>query len=148
MLEQRTFVTVPGMLDKRDVAAAIKELRGGRTQKEVAEQAGIDRPTWNQYEKARAMPKRTNFHKILQGLGCTQRELDETIMAAWRKRLDEEHPPETPDSGRVMSTAELEDALGDAEPVDELHRRIRRHTTGLALHLEALLLFLRDVVKD
>lgn len=147
MLEQGTFVTVSGMLDKRDVAAAIKELRGGRTQKEVAEQAGIDRPTWNQYEKARAMPKRTNFRKILQGLGCTQRELDETIMAAWRKRLDEEHPPEKSDSAG-MSAEEFEGVLGETEPVDEYHRRVRRHTSGLAYHLEALLLFLRDVVKD
>lgn len=133
------------MFDKRDVAAAIKKLRGSRTQKQVAEQAGIDRPTWNQYEKARAMPKRANFRKILQGLGCTQRELDEAIMAAWRKRLDEEHPPGEEDG--VGGVAVFPSRAGAQEPVDEFHRRVHRHTSALAFHLEAILLLVRDVVR-
>lgn len=145
MLHVGTFVTVPGMLDKRDVAAAIKKLRGGRTQKEVAEQAGIDRPTWNQYEKARAMPKRANFRKILQGLECTQRELDESIMAAWRRRLDAEVPSNLSGDDGAVEGAE---AIAAKEPVDEYHRRVRHHTSALASHLEALLLFLRDAVRD
>lgn len=144
MLQERTFVTVRGMLDKQDVATAIKKLRGGRTQKEVAEKAGIDRPTWNQYEKARAMPKRTNFRKILEGLGCTQRELDESIIAAWRQRLDAEDP----DGARPDGGTSFPDPPGAGEPEDEYHRQVRRHTSALALHLEALLLYLRDVMKD
>lgn len=134
------------MFDKRDVALAIRKLRGTRTQKEVADAAGVDRPTWNQYEKARAMPKRANFDKIADGLGVPPRRLDEEIMKAWRERLDREHPATAgsapgADAGRVETG-------GDAgEGGDDFEQAVRRHTDGLARHVRALVFTLRDELR-
>lgn len=132
------------MLDKRDVAAAIRQLRGGRTQKDVAEHAGIDRPTWNQYEKAHAMPKRENFRKIIEGLGCTQREFDEAMIAAWRQRLDEEHPLPEPE---LLAVDRFRDS-DLPEPQDPYHQQVRHHTGALAFHVEALMLLLRNEITQ
>jgi len=76
------------MIEAEDYAAAVRELRGERTQKECALAAGIDRPTWNLYERGKATPKRKNYAKLARGLGVTETELTEAVIEAWRERMD------------------------------------------------------------
>jgi transcriptional regulator with XRE-family HTH domain len=130
------------MFDKRDVALAIRKLRGARTQKEVADLAGIDRPTWNQYEKARAMPKSANFDKLAEGLGCTSRQLDEAIMRAWRERLDREQPESKRGEGD-----ETGGRPATPDGADAFEHSVRHHVDAMAHHLHALFLSLRDELR-
>lgn len=77
----------PPMFEPRDYAAAIRRLRGKRTQKHCAEVGGIDRPTWNQYERGKAVPTH-NYNRVARGLGVTPIELTEAVIEAWRRRHD------------------------------------------------------------
>lgn len=85
------------MFEPRDYAAAIRALRGEkRTQKECAFAAGIDRPTWNQYEKGKVIPGKQNYAKVARGLGVTEPELTEAVIGAWRERMDRTLSPAAP----------------------------------------------------
>lgn len=77
------------MFEPEDFASTIRELRGERTQKACAEVAGISRSTWNQYEQAKTTPKR-NYAALARGLGVTEDDLTEAIIAAWRERTGRE----------------------------------------------------------
>lgn len=76
------------MVRKEDMATTIKRIRGQRTQKECAERAGIDRPTWNQYEKGHSMPSERNFPKILTGLDIDEEEFDRVLVEVMLYRLE------------------------------------------------------------
>src|SRR4051794_31375591 len=56
------FATTPGpiislMRDPRDLASAIKQLRGDRSQREVAAKAEVDPSTWSLYEAGDRGPR-------------------------------------------------------------------------------------------
>lgn len=74
------------MLIKMDLATALKKLRGSRTQKEVARQAELSPSTWNQYEKARRLPKEESWPKLARGLGCSMEELWDAVLIAYQER--------------------------------------------------------------
>jgi len=74
------------MLIKVDLATALKKLRGSRTQKEVARLGGLSPSTWNQYEKARRLPKEESWPKLARGLGCSVEELWDALVAAYQER--------------------------------------------------------------
>jgi transcriptional regulator with XRE-family HTH domain len=122
------------MVTKQDVALAIKKLRGHRTQKAVAEAAGVDRPTWNQYEKARAMPKHANFDKIADGLGCTPEELDRAIIEEWRRRLQRTSPGSVPTSSPLGAAT----AVAPVPPLGDLPEGAGHHVAAVTAHLLAL----------
>lgn len=74
------------MLIKVDLATALKKLRGSRTQKEVARKAELSPSTWNQYEKARRLPKEESWPKLARGLGCSVEELWDEVVTAYQER--------------------------------------------------------------
>lgn len=82
----RRFCYLLGMLIKVDLATALKKLRGGRTQKEVARKAELSPSTWNQYEKARRLPKEESWPKLARGLGCSVEELWDEVVTAYQER--------------------------------------------------------------
>ena len=56
--------------------ATIRMLRGARTQKEVAEAAGIPASTWSKIERGQQNPREKTFARIAGGLGLTPEELE------------------------------------------------------------------------
>jgi|GEM_PF-5333082 len=74
------------MLIKVDLATALKMLRGSRTQKEVARQAGLSPSTWNQYEKAKRLPKEESWPKLARGLDCSLDDLWDQVVVAYQER--------------------------------------------------------------
>lgn len=82
----RRFCYLLGMLIKMDLATALKKLRGSRTQKEVARRAELSPSTWNQYEKARRLPKEESWPKLARGLGCSEEELWDEVVIAYHER--------------------------------------------------------------
>lgn len=76
------------MLRNQDVGRAIRQLRGERTQAELARRAGVTRQTWNAYENGRRMPSASNWPRILEALDAEEPELDRAIIAAWIERID------------------------------------------------------------
>jgi transcriptional regulator with XRE-family HTH domain len=86
-------------VNPEDLANAIKELRGKRRQREVAERAQIDPATWSAYEQGTRFPRRHDrFEDIARGLGVSELVLSETMFRYTRKRLgvttDNRTPPD------------------------------------------------------
>ncbi|HEV8578668.1 MAG TPA: helix-turn-helix transcriptional regulator [Thermoanaerobaculia bacterium] len=78
-------------MEPRDLARAVKKLRGVRTQREMAEKAGIDPSTWSAYEKGKRLPRsRDRLEQIAQVLGCTLDRLEEVAWECRNERLREE----------------------------------------------------------
>jgi transcriptional regulator with XRE-family HTH domain len=79
------------MRDPKDLASAIRKLRGHRSQKEVAERAGLDSSTWSVYEKGMRLPRNQDrFEQLARGLDCTLERLDETIWECRNERVGKE----------------------------------------------------------
>lgn len=89
------------MFDPIDYGHAIRRLRGKRTQKDCADAGGIDRPTWNQYERGRTSP-RGNYARVARGLGVDEDELTEAVIAAWRRRVGRDCDFQSPDPLPVL----------------------------------------------
>lgn len=72
------------MAEERKYAKAlgktIKSLRGSRTQKQIAETAGIPISTLSKIEQARQVPRNDTFGKIAHGLGLTVAELEQRVV--------------------------------------------------------------------
>lgn len=68
----------------------IKSLRGAKTQKQVADAAGIPISTLSKIEQARQIPRNDTFEKIAQGLGLTVAELEQEIVENTLGALEEE----------------------------------------------------------
>lgn len=68
----------------------IKALRGAKTQKQVAETAGIPISTLSKIEQARQIPRNGTFSKIAAGLGLTVAELEQEIVETTLGALEEE----------------------------------------------------------
>jgi transcriptional regulator with XRE-family HTH domain len=71
-----------------DLALALRALRGGRTQGEVADQAGLTVGTWNRYENSRQVPKAAQLPRLAQGLGVPLEALELAIEHQRRERID------------------------------------------------------------
>lgn len=87
----RDFITA------EDLGTAMTALRGEATQKSCARRAGLDRPTWNQYEKGNLFPKPDNIERIAQGLGVGVVDLAEAVVQAWSKRVGRDPFVERPE---------------------------------------------------
>lgn len=71
-----------------DIGAAIATLRGEKTQKDCARRGGLDRPSWNQYEKGHTFPQARTIERIARGLGVEVFELTEAVFRAWSLRMN------------------------------------------------------------
>jgi transcriptional regulator with XRE-family HTH domain len=143
------------MISKRDVAAALKTLRAGRSQAAMARAAGIDPTVWNLYEKGQRLPREKSYPKIANGLGCTVYQLAATMVKACLDRLaaaeTKKTEPRRPRSaGAPRRQPVPADEEYDTEPVDDditgspaddpYQHEIRRHLRAVLRHVEALLL--------
>lgn len=134
------------VVTKRDVATALKKLRGSRTQTAVARAAGIDKSVWNLYEKEQRMPTEKKYPLIAQGLGCTAYQLAFAIVQACLDRLAaaEDQTAKTGEETESDYPTQDDDELRFADvaepPGDPLRREVRRHLRELFVHVEALLL--------
>lgn len=84
---------IPPMSERKYAKAlgkTIKSLRGAKTQKQVAEAAGIPISTLSKIEQARQIPRNDTFEKIAQGLGLTIAELEQEIVENTLGALEEE----------------------------------------------------------
>jgi transcriptional regulator with XRE-family HTH domain len=120
------------MFDPIDLAAAIKKLRGGRTQKEVANAGGIDETAWSLYESGGRRPTARSVSKIAQGLGCTVDRLEEEVWAARKRRRAEE---------QAALPAAATPAADSRSPI---RLRLREHLAGIARHVEEIFLLTQD----
>lgn len=68
----------------------IKALRGAKTQKQVAETAGIPISTLSKIEQARQIPRNDTFSRIAEGLGLTVAELEQEIVETTLGALEAE----------------------------------------------------------
>lgn len=72
------------MAEERKYAKAlgktIKAIRGTRTQKQIAETAGIPISTLSKIEQARQIPRNETFAKIARGLGLSVAELEQRVV--------------------------------------------------------------------
>lgn len=76
------------MLRNEDVGEAIRQLRGERSQGELARSAGVTRQAWNAYENGRRLPAPETWPRVLDALGTAEVELDRAIIAVWLDRID------------------------------------------------------------
>jgi transcriptional regulator with XRE-family HTH domain len=90
-----------GMIDPRDFANALKQLRGGRTQREVAKKAHIDPGSWSAYEKGIRFPRRPErLQQIAEGLGVHILDLQNAIMEQSVLRMMNQEPSKARSASR------------------------------------------------
>lgn len=121
------------MNDPRDLAEALRRLRGRRTQREVAAAAGFDATVWSLYESGERWPRRSSFERLAAGLGCTADRLEEEMLLVRRRRLEDqrwEHADTVAESPPAAYGAESDD--------DVLRREVRVHLDAIHDHLESL----------
>lgn len=123
------------MFDATDFALAIKRLRGGRAQNEVARQGGVDASTWSLYEGAKRIPRGGNLSKVADGLGCTVDRLREEIWLVHRERIAAQEAQSKQAAGGGEAAGDTE-----AEPADPLERGIDEHVSAISHHLKELIL--------
>ena len=124
------------------LAHSIKVLRGTRTQKEIAQAAGIPTSTWCKIEQGRQVPRDSTFSKIAKSLGCTAAELERLISESVLRRLDQD--PETAlDAAGDPESAARRLAL-TLHSIDGLRQQLRT----LGEHLDTLELDLRALGRD
>jgi transcriptional regulator with XRE-family HTH domain len=121
------------MNDPRDLAEALRRLRGRRTQREVAAEAGLDPTVWSLYEGGERWPRRASFERLAKGLGCPPERIDEEMLLVRRRRLEDQR---WDPAGGVAEPAAAPYGLdGDDEA---LRREVRGHLEAVHQHLESL----------
>jgi transcriptional regulator with XRE-family HTH domain len=131
------------MRDRRDLASAIKQLRGDRSQKEVAAKAEIDQSTWSLYEAGEREPRtQTRFEQIARGLGCTPERFEEVIWEHRNRRIErEEGRPQALDP--IQEPGDEPSSPGRIDPESAVRVRItniRQELNGALEELEEVLL--------
>lgn len=90
MLRPMRKKVFPEVLSPADYAAAIKELRGTRSQKEVAERGEIAPHHWNRFENAASLPEPETQGKLAKGLGVEFERFAQVVLEhaqrRWRRR--------------------------------------------------------------
>lgn len=121
------------MNDPRDLAEALRRLRGRRTQREVAAEAGLDATVWSLYESGERWPRRSSFERLARGLGCTPERIEEEMLLVRRRRLEDQRwePP-----GTISESAAT--PYGGESDDDALRLEVRSHLEAVHQHLEAL----------
>lgn len=99
-------------MESRDLARAIKRLRGARTQRELAEKAGIDPSTWSEYEKGNRLPRsQERLEQIAKVLGCTFDRLEEVAWECRNERLREEAKEKVAGAAQSLPPDPLDHAI-------------------------------------
>jgi transcriptional regulator with XRE-family HTH domain len=129
------------MRDSKDLASAIRKLRGARLQKEAAEKAGLDSSTWSVYEKGRRLPRdQDRVEQIARGLGCTLERLDEVIWECRNERIGEEK------ARAGLAQAPMTDPALRIESLDPLKGAIQTGFTNIRREVNEVLLALEEIL--
>jgi transcriptional regulator with XRE-family HTH domain len=130
------------MRDPKDLASAIKKLRGERIQKDLAEKAGFDPSTWSAYEKGDRLPRtQSRFEKIARSLGCTPERLDEVMWECRNERVEEDQARAASPTQAPTAAPSLQ--MGGADP---RHSAIRTGFTNIRQGMDEVLQALEDVL--
>ena len=130
---------MPCMLDPRDLASAMRELRGKRTQREVAERAQIDPATWSAYEQGIRYPRRPErLRQIAEGLGVDFLDLQNAVLQQSVFRLSKEQSKQMPQS------PESRTPLQETRDFDETQRLVDESLEELSRSLKKLLMLILE----
>lgn len=121
-------------MEADDLGEAIRDLRGSRSQKQVARRAGICPAAWSLYESGRRRPREETLAKIVRSLGCTRLDFETRVWQFRRRRLLREERPRTQ---YALPAARL-------SPTDEgiLRARVRALFAALGAEDESLALLI------
>lgn len=130
------------MLDPQDFGRALKELRGKRSQREVAEEAGLDPATWSAYERGSRLPRPERFEQIAKGLGIDVISLQNAILECSTQRLADATIRNL--SRKVLSEAPEQDAMSIHARAEspETRRFIEERVAGISREIVELIIFL------
>lgn len=119
------------MFDPRDLAAAIRKLRGTRHQNALAESVGVSPGTWCKWEQGGTTPRQVSLVRIADALGCSVETLREVMEECRRERLGRESPPEARSPHPAPTPL--------VQETDRLLRKIDRQLDSLMSSKNALL---------
>lgn len=129
------------MIDPRDLANAIKELRGKRTQREVAKRARIDPATWNAYEKGIRTPRRPErLQQIAEGLGVDVAVLQNAILEQGARRLTNREPARMIEAESPEQTRPLQ----GPKDLNEICRLVEEQMAEISRQLTKLIFLLME----
>ena len=143
---------------KQALSRTIKKLRGQRTQREVADEAGIPTSTWCKIEQGRQLPRDSTFGRIAEALGCTVGQFEQLVSeSTWEEiECDRRQSRQADSSGPPASMAE-EAGLRALPEVDLSHlppaaaRRLSNVLSGVEVlrnHLDSLELDLLSLARE
>lgn len=127
------------MFDPRDLASAIRKLRGSRHQNSLAKSVGVSPGTWCKWEQGGTTPRQVSLVRIAQALGCSVDRLRETIESCRRERIGREAVPDPHDAALAGDPAHPDPAPPLVQETDRLLRKIDRQLDSLMSSKNALL---------
>lgn len=128
------------MFDPRDLASAIRKLRGTRHQNALAKSVGVSPGTWCKWEQGGTTPRQVSLVRIAQALECSVDRLREVMEECRRERIGREVQPEPRPSH--PSPAPL------VQETDRLLRKIDRQLDSLMSSKNALLRMREQLVMS
>ena len=138
---------------RQALSRTIKALRGQRTQREVANKAGIPTSTWCKIEQGRQLPRDTTFERIADALGCTVGQLEQLVSESTWEEIERDRRMAT---RKGSTTVVLEGGEGPIEidlsglpPVAA--RRLSNVLSGVEVirnHLDSLELDLLSLARE
>ncbi|HEX3131384.1 MAG TPA: helix-turn-helix domain-containing protein [Thermoanaerobaculia bacterium] len=129
------------MFDPRDLAAAIRKLRGTRHQNALAKSVGVSPGTWCKWEQGGTTPRQVSLVRIAKALGCSVERLREVMEECRRERIGREAPPEAKPPQHPASTPLVQET-------DRLLRKIDRQLDSLMSSKNALLRMREQLVAS
>ena len=130
------------MFDPRDLACAIKKLRGSRHQKSLARSVGVSPGTWCKWEQGNTTPRSVSLSRIAQALGCSVEKLREVIWECRQERVgevrEEAAQPDRPPAHPAPLVRET----------DRMLRKIDRQLVHLLSSKSALLRMREQLVSE
>jgi hypothetical protein len=85
------------VIDPRDLAAAIRRLRGDRLVEECARRGSLRPCAWRAYEAGETLPRRRSFLRVARGLEVSLVELQEAVWTEWAARIGLRGPRPAPE---------------------------------------------------
>jgi transcriptional regulator with XRE-family HTH domain len=128
------------MFDPRDLASAIRKLRGTRHQNALAKSVGVSPGTWCKWEQGGTTPRQVSLVRIAQALGCSVDRLRQVMEECRRERVGREAEPEA----RPPHPA----PIPLVQETDRLLRKIDRQLDSLMSSKNALLRMREQLVAS
>lgn len=142
---------VDGSRYKKALSKTLRSLRGTRSQREVAEAAGMPASTWSKIEHGRQLPRDETFARIAGALGYTVPVLERIVSERLLEELESERratrisspaPPPAVATGHGDEEWDLGEVPASAarqlEAVMDTIVVLRRHLHSLELDLRSL----------